>query len=153
MFKSHDLLHWKLISDWDFWPKQDAWPAGFDHSGKSQWPGQRIDTCCPLEASRALAERGEACEARRAGLLVREVGDAVGSVVGVSSIVRYAWRLVEVVRGAGLAAVRCQRICSFPQAPASGRSTDAARVRRSRRQLASTCWSACGSECMRIPIC
>ena len=44
VFKSLDLLHWTLISDWDFLPKQDAWPAGFDHSGKSQWPGQRIDT-------------------------------------------------------------------------------------------------------------
>eukprot|EP01051_Picozoa_sp_SAG22_P001944 SAG22_NODE_82_length_21749_cov_10.719769_1_plen_626_part_00 len=44
VFKSLDLLHWKLVSDWDFLPKQDAWPAGFDHSGKSQWPGQRIDT-------------------------------------------------------------------------------------------------------------
>ena len=44
VFKSVNLLHWSLISDWDFLPKQDAWPAGFDHSGKSQWPAQRIDT-------------------------------------------------------------------------------------------------------------
>lgn len=44
VFKSTDLLSWSLVSDWDFLPKQQAWPAGFPTTSKSQWPGQRIDT-------------------------------------------------------------------------------------------------------------
>lgn len=44
VFRSMDLLHWQLLSDWDFLPKQAAYPAGFPHSGKSQWPAERIDT-------------------------------------------------------------------------------------------------------------
>lgn len=44
VFRSIDLLHWQLLSDWDFSPKQAAYPAGFAHSGKSQWPAERIDT-------------------------------------------------------------------------------------------------------------
>ena len=44
VFESKDLLNWQLISNWDFLPKQDAWPAGFPHSWPSQWPAQRIDT-------------------------------------------------------------------------------------------------------------
>ena len=44
VFKSLDLLHWELLSNWNFLPKQQAWPAGVPHSGPSQWPSQRIDT-------------------------------------------------------------------------------------------------------------
>ena len=44
VFKSVDLLHWELLSNWDFLPKQQAWPTGFPHTGETQWPSQRIDT-------------------------------------------------------------------------------------------------------------
>ena len=43
-FRVKGSFEWQLISNWDFLPKQDAWPAGFPHSGPSQWPAQRIDT-------------------------------------------------------------------------------------------------------------
>eukprot|EP00656_Telonema_subtile_P007964 TRINITY_DN13743_c0_g1_i1.p1 TRINITY_DN13743_c0_g1~~TRINITY_DN13743_c0_g1_i1.p1 ORF type:complete len:632 (-),score=111.27 TRINITY_DN13743_c0_g1_i1:91-1986(-) len=44
VFSSQDLLHWELVSNWDFLPKQGAWPAGFANTTASQWPSQRIDT-------------------------------------------------------------------------------------------------------------
>jgi hypothetical protein len=44
VFRSRNLQHWTLASNWDFLPKQKAWPAGFPTTSKSQWPGQRIDT-------------------------------------------------------------------------------------------------------------